>query len=478
MLRIPSRSFQPEADQFRYIGRFRQYSAFLVRTALLLDASTLYGCLFISVRLNGFSWNQRYVTLALLSIILFGLVTSVRGIYRPWRLEPLWKEIVEALIFNTLSFVALIVVLATVTQWGTDQDNRKILAVWWILAMIGIVCTRIMLRLILQIKRTPRRQIAFYGITQTAQRLAQVFRENPWLGCEVVGFYDDNSDKTPCEHVVASGCLDALVQRAHDGYIDSVYITVRNASEVRIKQIVEKFSDTTLSLHYCPAVFDLNLLGARWDDVLGQPVITVVDSPFDEFNRHLKRLEDMVLTIFILPIALLLAVPIAIAIKLTSPGPVLYRQSRCGLDGRQFKIWKFRTMYKTDSDEEFIQAKFNDARITPIGAFLRRTSLDELPQFFNVIKGEMSIVGPRPFPVKYNEEQRRNINRLMLRHKVKPGITGLAQVNGFRGETDRQELLQQRIMYDLQYIDNWSLWLDLKIFSRTAAQLIAEVTCR
>jgi len=177
----------------------------------------------------------------------------------------------------------------------------------------------------------------------------------------------------------------------------------------------------------------------------------------------LKRIEDVVLASLIL---LLIAVPmllIAIAVKLTSRGPVLFRQTRYGMDGRPIRVWKFRSMTVMEDGDAVIQASRNDCRITPLGAFLRRTSLDELPQFFNVLLGDMSVVGPRPHAVAHNEQYRRQVSRYMLRHKVKPGITGWAQVNGWRGETDTLEKMQKRIEFDLDYIENWSVWWDLKI---------------
>ena len=245
------------------------------------------------------------------------------------------------------------------------------------------------------------------------------------------------------------------------------------ASESRMKAIIDTFADTTVSIYYCPTLFDLGLLNARWDDAFGHPVISIVTSPFDGYHRHLKRLEDLALTLLILPVIALPLAVIAAAIKLTSPGPVLYRQMRHGLAGRPFRILKFRTMYTVDSDHEFVQAKQGDARITPLGAFLRRTSLDELPQFFNVLAGDMSVVGPRPAPLKYNQDHRRLIHRYMIRHKVKPGITGLAQVSGSRGETSTVAKTEERTAFDLEYINGWSLWLDLRILWRTLAMTVA-----
>jgi putative colanic acid biosynthesis UDP-glucose lipid carrier transferase len=482
---------RPNPDAFRYSGRVQQYGAFLVRIAFLLDAGVLYCALYLTVRLNGFAWGQRYVTLALLSVVLFNLVSSFRSLYRSWRLEQLQKELAEVTIQLTFSSLILAGLIATGTNWGSDDAFLRLLGQWWVLSLLGIACGRAAVRVVLRFWRagpSGHRQVAFYGATSAARHLARVFRQHPWMGLDVMGFYDDviAERQDPSLAEVAGGLewpdvaggLDALVQMAKDRQISAVYITVREAGEGRIKDILNRFGDTTVSLHYCPALFDLDMLGARWDDVFGLPVISVVTSPFDELRRHLKRLEDLALTLLLLPILGLPILGIALAVKLTSRGPALYVQQRHGLGGRPFKILKFRTMYTMDSDEEFVQAKTNDSRVTPLGAFLRRTSLDELPQLVNVLLGDMSIVGPRPAPLKYNNDHRGIIYRYMVRHKVKPGITGLAQVNGCRGETDSLDKTERRTSYDLAYIDNWSLWLDLKILWKTAIQMIWDFRSR
>lgn len=180
-----------------------------------------------------------------------------------------------------------------------------------------------------------------------------------------------------------------------------------------------------------------------------------------------KRAEDIVLSSLILLLIALPLLAIAAAIKLTSAGPVLFRQRRYGLDGRSIMVWKFRSMSVQENADVVLQATRNDARVTPLGAFLRRTSLDELPQFFNVLHGDMSIVGPRPHAIAHNEQYRKQVSGYMLRHKVKPGITGWAQINGWRGETDTLDKMRMRVEFDLEYIEHWSIWLDLKIILLT-----------
>jgi len=214
-------------------------------------------------------------------------------------------------------------------------------------------------------------------------------------------------------------------------------------------------------------MFVTDLIQGRSGSVCGMPVISVCETPFTGSNGLVKRLSDilisLVILIFISPVLLL----VSIAVKLGSPGPVIFRQRRYGLDGKQIVVYKFRSMTVTEDGKSLQQATKHDSRVTPLGAFLRKSSIDEFPQFVNVLQGRMSIVGPRPHAVAHNEMYRKLIKGYMVRHKVKPGITGWAQVNGFRGETDTLDKMQGRIDYDLDYLRNWSLWLDLYIIFKT-----------
>jgi len=220
-------------------------------------------------------------------------------------------------------------------------------------------------------------------------------------------------------------------------------------------------------VHLIPDFFIYNLLHARIGQVGDIQTVSVYDTPMRGGWSFLKRLEDLVLASLILVVIAIPMLFIAIGVKLTSPGPVFFKQNRYGLDGRKISVLKFRSMRVTENGSKVTQATRNDSRITPFGAFLRSTSLDELPQFLNVLGGSMSVVGPRPHAVAHNEEYRKRVAFYMLRHKMKPGITGWAQVNGWRGETDTLDKMQKRIDFDLEYIRNWSLWMDFKILLAT-----------
>ena len=269
------------------------------------------------------------------------------------------------------------------------------------------------------------------------------------------------------------GSIQDLVDQARSGAVDRIYITFPMRAERRIRGVLDKLGDTTASVYIVPDFFVFQMLHSRWTDILGLPVVSVFDSPIYGIDGLAKRFCDLVFGgLFLLMAAVPMAV-IAAAIKLTSPGPVFFRQRRYGLDGREIRVWKFRTMTVCEDGPQAVQAVKNDPRVTAVGALLRKTSLDEIPQLFNVVGGSMSLVGPRPHPNALNEEFRSRIGGYMLRHKVKPGITGLAQVNGARGETDSPDKMQKRIDYDHCYIREWSMWMDLKIMLKTVLVVIS-----
>jgi len=251
------------------------------------------------------------------------------------------------------------------------------------------------------------------------------------------------------------------------GRIESVYVALPLRAEYRIRKLLAQLADTTASVHVVTDLLLSDLLQAGYTNLGGVHVLSVYETPFLGVNSWLKRAEDVVLGSMILAIVSLPMLVIAALIKLTSTGPVLFRQTRYGLNGHPISVLKFRTMTVCEDGDCIRQATEHDARITRLGAFLRRTSLDELPQFLNVLTGEMSIVGPRPHAVAHNELYRKQIPGYMLRHKVKPGITGWAQVNGWRGETDTLDKMKKRIEHDLAYIRGWDLIFDLKIILLT-----------
>jgi putative colanic acid biosynthesis UDP-glucose lipid carrier transferase len=294
---------------------------------------------------------------------------------------------------------------------------------------------------------------------------------------KLVGYFDDRPEERnpdiPADLGRHAGTIQDLVAEAREGRVDRIYITFPMRAEERIRGVLDKLGDTTASVYVVPDFFVFQLLHSRWTDILGLPVVSVFENPFYGIDGLAKRLSDLLLGGILLALTAVPMAVIALLIRCTSPGPIFFRQRRYGLDGREIRVWKFRTMTVCEDGPQAVQAKREDPRVTRLGAILRKTSLDELPQLFNVLDGSMSLVGPRPHPHALNEEFRTQITGYMLRHKVKPGITGLAQVNGWRGETDSPEKMHKRIEFDHRYICEWSLWMDMKILLKTAVVVIS-----
>ena len=293
---------------------------------------------------------------------------------------------------------------------------------------------------------------------------------NPWLGLQVVGYFDDRDPiRLPGGGPEAPflGPIDDLASYVKQHQTHMVYLALPMRAEERIREVTSSLTDTTASVYMVPDIFAFELMNARAQDIDGMPVISLCETPFSGMDGWLKRTEDIILGGLILAMLSPLLIAIGVGVKLTSPGPILFKQRRYGLDGRKIKVYKFRTMSVCEDGDSIAQATEGDTRITRFGSFLRRTSLDELPQFYNVLQGRMSIVGPRPHAVAHNEQYRRLIKGYMWRHKVRPGITGLAQVSGYRGQTETLDKMEKRVECDLNYIRNWSLFLDLKIIAIT-----------
>lgn len=405
----------------------------------------------------------------LIALFLFYVLSDGSKLYGSWRGEPTFREHRRVAGNWAAAFVGMFIAdyFLLHNELLTDRDKLC----WFAGGLVILSGYRIGLRLLMRTLRANgynTRTVAIVGAGSLGQRLAANIVDNPWMGLDLLGFYDDaTSDAVYLQKiqgfVPVRGDHQALVDNVRAGYIDKVYITLPMGAEERIKWLLDQLSDSTASVYLIPNVFIVDLLHARSESINGLPSISIFDSPMDGASRLVKRVEDIVLSLAILAIIAVPMLIIALGVRLTSPGPALFRQKRYGMDGRPIEVWKFRSMTVMENGDTVTQAKRNDSRITPFGAFLRRTSLDELPQFLNVLRGDMSIVGPRPHAIAHNEEYRKLISGYMLRHKVKPGITGWAQINGWRGETDTLDKMQKRIEYDLNYIRRWSLWLDLKI---------------
>jgi putative colanic acid biosynthesis UDP-glucose lipid carrier transferase len=373
-------------------------------------------------------------------------------------------------VLGWLTVFALLVVFGYLTGY-LRYFGEDLLLAWLWAAPASQIGAHLLLRLaapkLLEIQGHRRAVIA--GLNEQGVELAKRLASDPYLRVRVAGFFDDRSTERVnpnSEHTVL-GRIAALPGFVKEKRVDIIYMSLPMASQPRILTLLDELRDTTASIYFVPDFFVTDLIQGRMDTVGGLPVVAVCESPFTGFSGIVKRVSDIVLSILIVVLAAPVMLATALAVKLTSPGPVIFRQRRYGLDGREIVVYKFRSMRVTEDGATIEQAKQGDPRLTRVGAFLRRTSLDELPQFFNVLQGRMSIVGPRPHAVAHNESYRKLIKGYMLRHKVKPGITGWAQVNGYRGETETLEKMKARIDFDLDYLRNWSLRLDLYIIVRT-----------
>ncbi|WP_417070230.1 undecaprenyl-phosphate glucose phosphotransferase [Niveibacterium terrae] len=314
------------------------------------------------------------------------------------------------------------------------------------------------------------------GVNDIGDHLAKLFIKDRHLGIRFLGYFDDRKRERLIQlgNNPLLGTITNMAEYVKNRNIDRIYLALPMATQPRILALLDGLKDTTASVYFVPDIFVTDMIQGRSESVGGIPVVAVCDTPFAGFSGIVKRAEDIVISALILALISPILLAVALGVKLSSPGPVIFRQRRYGLDGKEILVYKFRSMTVTEDGTKVTQATRDDKRITPFGAFIRRTSLDELPQFINVIQGRMSIVGPRPHAVAHNELYRSLIKGYMVRHKVRPGITGWAQVNGYRGETDTVEKMEMRINYDLEYLRNWSLLMDLKIIARTVLVFVND----
>ncbi|WP_347988020.1 undecaprenyl-phosphate glucose phosphotransferase [Methylomonas sp. AM2-LC] len=458
-------------NQIRSKGLIRPLHSQLQGLTRAVDSLLIVGSLLASLKVYNIPLAPEYLFVSLSSIVLFSLFAENQEIYHGWRGAPMFDEAIRIL----FSWLATFVFIFTGLYLSSDtfHFSRTVIELWLPLVPLLIILVHSTRRAILAYLRRHglnSRNYAILGANSLGQRLKTALTDMPWLGYTFVGYYDDRTfgkDSRLDESQQTAGNFKDLLSMAQNGEIDHIYITLPLRAERRINQLIQELADSTVSVNIVPDFFTFNLIQSKWSNVQGIPVVSVFDTPFNAMNGATKRIEDLILCLIILPIIFFPMLAIAIAIKSTSPGPVIFKQRRYGIKGEQIEVWKFRSMSVCENGDNIKQATANDSRVTPLGSFLRRTSLDELPQFLNVLQGTMSVVGPRPHAIAHNEYYRKQIQGYMLRHKVKPGITGQAQINGCRGETDTIEKMEARIHHDLEYLRHWSLWLDVKIVFMT-----------
>jgi putative colanic acid biosynthesis UDP-glucose lipid carrier transferase len=412
---------------------------------------------------------KHYLQIILLAIILSAIIFPLSAVYKVWRGSSTLTEIKQITIAWTMVAFAL-AFLAFITKSGADY-SRSWMGIWFASGWFTLVTSRVILRYILRYLRSSgfnQRHIVIIGTGDQAAIVADRLQKSTWFGLEISALFSSGelSDHMPPwlsdKKIITD--YDELRRHVVNNDVDQVWISLPHSKEKIIREVINILDDSPVEIRYVPDIFEYQLMHHALSEVAGVPVVNISYSAIDGANKLLKAVEDYVLASVLLIFASPLMALIAIGVKLSSPGPVLYRQKRVGWNGKEFTMLKFRSMpVKAERDTGPIWASKLDNRATPFGSFLRKTSLDELPQLFNVLRGEMSLIGPRPERPVFVEQYKDEMPHYNRKHLVKAGVTGWAQVHGWRGNT----CLHTRIEHDLYYIENWSLWLDIKIIIMT-----------
>jgi putative colanic acid biosynthesis UDP-glucose lipid carrier transferase len=435
-------------------------------------ATALVGIVGYALYLQDFPLPERYVLFLVTGALAVAALFPMFRLYEPQRGVSVIEEI-RSLVLAWLLVTGLVGGAIFATKSG-DAFSRVWVTLWLAGGLAATIVLRLSARLALRALRRRGfnlRHVAIVGAGTLGKTIAERLQSAPWAGYSVVGFYDDDATKIGTEvagrRVLASP--DVLAHEVDADTIDQVWIALPLRAEPRIRAILSSLRSSTAEIRFVPDIYSFHLLNHSVTEIAGLPVVSLTETPMSGPNRVAKAVEDLVLTTLLLIPALPLMALIAIGIRASSPGPVFYRQNRVTWYGERFEMLKFRTMpVDAEAGSGPVWSKPGEKRATPFGALLRRLSLDELPQLFNVLKGEMSLVGPRPERPEFVEQFRREIPGYMQKHLVKGGITGWAQIHDLRGGTD----LVRRIEYDLFYIENWSVWFDLRILALTAGHVL------
>jgi putative colanic acid biosynthesis UDP-glucose lipid carrier transferase len=427
----------------------------------------------IAYRIYLGSWDipDRYVIALGGTALLCATLFPFAGLYGSQRGVTAFEE-VRRLVNAWLILAAIWITFLFLSKTGSDFS--RVWSIYWIgLGLAAHLAARGAIRLLLRTLRRRGynvRRIAIVGAGKLGRDISRRLRRMPWSGFEIRGFYDDDVSLhgSEVDEAVVLGPVDQVLRDLETAPIDQVWIALPLRADARIREILDGLRGYSVQVRFVPDIFNFALLHHSMSEVAGLPVISLTGSPHEGANRLLKKAEDVIVSLLVIVLTWPLMLLIALGIKLSSPGPVFYRQERITWNGVRFRILKFRTMpVDAESSSGPVWSNRVEERATTFGAFLRRTSLDELPQFFNALAGEMSVVGPRPERPEFVDRFKREIPGYMQKHLVKAGITGWAQVNDFRGDTD----LAERIQYDLYYIEHWSLWFDLRIMALTLTHI-------
>jgi putative colanic acid biosynthesis UDP-glucose lipid carrier transferase len=381
------------------------------------------------------------------------------------------------IVFRWLLLLVVLLAVGYVTK--SLETPRRVFLTWAAITPVFLSLATLGMQELMRrflITAFDNRKAIICGYNNSSLELARRLHDSPAMRLQVTGFFDDRSaDRLGMETGTnLVGSLSDVGTYVKQNRTDVIFIALPIRHVKRVMNLLDDLRDTTASIYYVPDIFVFDLIQARSGEIHGIPVVAMCETPFYGYRGVTKRLTDIAISMVVLLLLLPLLVMIAIGVKMTSPGPVIFKQRRYGLDGAEIAVYKFRSMRVTEDGATIKQASKADTRITPFGALLRRSSMDELPQLINVLQGRMSLVGPRPHAVAHNEEYRKLIKGYMVRHKVLPGITGWAQVNGCRGETTQLQDMEARVNYDLDYLRHWSPMLDFKIILMTIVKVFRD----
>lgn len=403
----------------------------------------------------------------ILSVILFSLTFPSSS-----KINMTPGEVISSTFAGWTVLAGLVIGFGLATDYISYFPAKIILTWLWLTPLLLLTAT-FLLRVIAPVLialQGPTKRTIIVGANEQGLALADRLAGNDYIASELLGFFDDRSEeRLPIKEMnyPVLGRLNQIAGYVKENRVNVIYLSLHIATQPRIVKLLDELKDTTASIYYVPDIFLSDLIQGRIGQIDDIPVVAVCETPFVGLNGVIKRVADIITSSLILLMISPALIAIAIGVKMSSPGPIIFKQRRYGLYGEEIFVYKFRSMTVCEDGVNVQQARKDDQRITPFGAFLRKTSLDELPQFLNVLQGRMSIVGPRPHAVAHNEMYRKLITGYMVRHKVKPGITGWAQVNGLRGETETLDKMKARIDYDIDYLRNWSPKLDMYIVLKT-----------
>lgn len=455
------------------IGFFSKYAALLDILLRVGDLAivALTGLALYAMRFGAVAVGEPYRGGIILAVLLTLIIFPAGRVYRSWRGQSLTMEILH--VWGAWATVLVALFALTWMMKTTDAYSRLWVSGWFAGAVALFALSRFVARRLLGTIRShgiDTRKVVLVGATHSGKKIVEAARSSPWMGLDVIGYVETPYDQVTIDDLPRLGNIDEFVTTtAATGACEQLWIALPMCAEQDIRRITAAVNDTTTTIRLIPDLFGYELLNQHTTELAGIPVITMRGSRITGHACVIKAVEDRVLSVFILVLISPLMLLLAIGVKLSSPGPVLFKQKRHGLNGKEVEVWKFRSMrIHKEAVGVVTQATRDDPRVTGFGRFIRKTSLDELPQFINVLKGDMSIVGPRPHAVEHDWYYRSLVNHYVHRNHVKPGITGLAQVNGFRGETETIEKMKRRVEYDISYISSWSIMLDIRIIIKTA----------